>query len=90
MAARSSARRSLLVACRSIASRASSGVHSRAVVFDAHQALAAELDRHGDAPRTRVDGVLHQLLDDRGRTFDDLARCDLVGKVRRQTVDAAH
>ena len=53
MAARSSARRSLLVACRSIASRASSGSMPDPVVFDAHQALAAVLDGDGDAPRVR-------------------------------------
>ena len=80
----------MLVACRSIASRASSGVHPLAVVFDADELLAAELDGDGDAARAGVERVLDQLLDDRGRTLDDLAGGDLVGEVRRQAMNLAH
>ena len=75
--------RILLVACRSSASRASSAIHAVPVVLDAHQALAAVLDGDGDAARAGVDGVLDQLLDDRGGPLDDLAGRDLVCEVRR-------
>ena len=80
----------MLVACRSIASRASSGVHPFAVVLDANQLLAAELDGDGDAARAGVDRVLDQLLDDGRRALDDLAGGNLVGEVRRQAVNLAH
>ena len=56
-------------------------VHALAVVLDANQLLAAELDGDGEAPRAGVDRVLDQLLDDRGRTLDDLAGGNLVGEV---------
>ena len=39
--------------------------------------------------RARVEGVLDQLLDDRGGTLDDLAGGDLVREMRGQAVDAA-
>ena len=65
-------------------------LHPFAVVFDANQLLAAELDGDGDAPRAGIDGVLDQLLDDRGGPLDDLAGGDLVGKVEREAVDASH
>ena len=90
MAPRSSARRILLVACRSRHSRASSGLHADAVVLDPDQLLAAVLDGDGDARRLGVDGVLDQLLDDRGRPLDDFAGGDLVGQVVGQLADAAH
>ena len=53
--------------------------HALAVVFDAHEPLAAQLDVDLDAARARVDGVFDELFDDRCRTFDDLAGGDLVG-----------
>ena len=56
-------------------------LHPLAVVLDADQLLAAELDRDGDAARAGVERVLDQLLDDRGRPLDDLAGGDLVGEV---------
>ena len=58
-------------------------LHPLAVVLDANQLLAAELDGDRDAPRAGVDRVLDQLLDDRRRPLDDLAGGDLVGEVRR-------
>ena len=58
-------------------------LHPLAVVFDADQLLAAELDRDRDARGAGVDRVLDQLLDDRRRPLDDLAGGDLVGEVER-------
>ena len=63
------------------------GTHPLSVVVDAHLLLAAELDADGDAMRTGVDGVLNQLLHDRRRSFDDLARGDLIGQLRRKSGD---
>ncbi len=61
--------------------------HAAAVVADRDQLAPARRDRDVDAPRSRVDRVLDQLFDHRGRTLDHLARRDLVGHVRRQQPD---
>ena len=53
-------------------------LHPLAIVLDADRLLAAELDGDGDAAGAGVERVLDQLLDDRGRPLDDLARGDLV------------
>ena len=53
-------------------------LHAAAVVGDAHKGNAAVLDLHGDARGSRVDGVLHQLLDDRCRSVHHLARGDQI------------
>jgi hypothetical protein len=66
------------------------GRHPLAVVFDEHKLLAAELDGDADAPCARVDGVLDELLDDRGRSLDDLAGGNLVRQLERQPADARH
>ena len=62
-------------------------LHPLAIVVDANQLLAAELDGDGDAPRAGVDGVLDQLLDDGGRPLDDFAGGDLVGEIGWQPMD---
>src|SRR5690606_34383154 len=54
------------------------------------QALAAVLRRDGDPARAGIERVLHELLDDGRRAFDDLARGDLVGQFGRQTPDLRH
>ena len=54
------------------------GLDPAAIVGHAHQFRAAFFHRHVDPPGSRVDRVLHQLLDDAGRTFNDLAGGDLV------------
>ena len=53
--------------------------HAATVIDDLNQALSsvAIVDRHDRA--AGVDGILHQLLDDRSRTAHHLARGDLVG-----------
>ena len=63
------------------------GRDTRAVVahLDRAQPAAAQLDR--DRPRARVDGVLEQLLDDRGGALDDLARGDLLDHARVERAD---
>ena len=66
------------------------GRHADAVVLDAHEPLAAVLDRDRDARRLGVDGVLDQLLDDRGGALDDLAGGDLVGQIVGQLPDPRH
>ncbi len=62
--------------------------HAVAVVADADPLLAAPFDLDGDGRGLRVEGVLDQLLDDRGRPFHDLARRDLVDQVVGQPFDA--
>ena len=49
---------------------------------------AAILDRDVDRRRARVERVLDELLDDRRRTLDDLARRDLVGDGAGEDRDA--
>ena len=66
------------------------GIHALAIVLDAEQLLAAELDRDRDARRAGVERVLDQLLDDRGGPLDDFARGDLVGEMERKAVNAGH
>ena len=61
--------------------------HAPAVVGNPDAPLAAPLDRHAHRPRTRVDGVLDQLLHDRGRALHHLARRDLVGHMVGQDPD---
>ena len=53
--------------------------HPRTVVAHPDQALPAVLDLDPDRARTGVERVLDQLLDDRRRSLDHLARGDLVG-----------
>ena len=79
----------LLVACRSIASRASSGSipspsSSTRISFLPPSSIATPI-----RARMRVERVLDQLLDDRGGPLDDLAGGDLVGEMHGQAVDAA-
>ena len=50
-----------------------------AVVRDSDAHETAALDGDVDACRIRVERVLHQFLDHRGRPFDDLARRNGVG-----------
>lgn len=64
--------------------------HPFAVVFNRNELLAAELDGNRQPPRTRVDGVLHELFDDRCRTLDDFTSRNLIGQLGGQPVDAAH
>ena len=65
-------------------------LHSLAIVVDANQLLAAELDGNRDAPGTGVERVLDELLDDGSRTFDDFAGGNLIREVGRQTMNAGH
>ena len=64
--------------------------HPLAIVFDADEPLAAQLDVDLDPPRAGVDGVFDELFDDRCRTLDHLAGGDLIGEVGWEEVDAAH
>ena len=58
--------------------------HPFAVVLDAHEPLAAQLDVDLDAPRAGVDGVFDELFDDRCRPLDHLAGGDLIGEIGRE------
>ncbi len=62
-------------------------IHSLAIVVYPDQLLAAQLHDDRQPPRTRVNGVLDQLLDDGGRPLDDFAGGDLVSEIRWKTVD---
>ena len=66
------------------------GVHPAAVVRDREPPDPAPLDLHVDARRPGVEGVLDELLDDRRRPLDDLARGDLVDQDVRENRDPRH
>ena len=53
-------------------------IHPLAIVIDPDQLLATQFDDDRQPPRTRVDGVLDQLLDDGGRPLDDFAGGNLI------------
>ena len=55
------------------------GGHALAVVLDANQALAAQLQGHRHPAGARVEGVLDELLDRRGGALHHLPGRDLVG-----------
>ena len=57
--------------------------HAAAVVGDPDQRPAAGVALDGDRPGTGIQGVVDQLLDDRGRALDHLAGGDLIDHVRR-------
>ena len=58
------------------------------VVDDAHPFDAPLLDQHFHAAGARIEAVLDEFLDDRGRTLHHLAGSDLVGDELRQQGDA--
>ncbi|MCW0466650.1 hypothetical protein NB705_003723 [Xanthomonas sacchari] len=64
------------------------GRDAATVVADADQAHAAFFQIDVDAVRTGVQRVLHQFLDDRGRTLDHFAGGDLVDQDLGQLTDA--
>ena len=64
--------------------------HAEAVVSDLHQFLAAGLDLHPDARGTSVERVFQELLDDRRRPLDNLARGDFVGNGFRKNANRGH
>ena len=53
-------------------------LHPFAIVVNSDQFLAAELNDDRQPPRTGIDGVLDQLLDDGGRPLDDFAGGNLI------------
>ena len=69
---------SLEVQCRSTASASSSGDMPTPSSTTERKVRAAFLERHRDALRAGIDGVLHQLLHGAGRPLDHLAGGDLV------------
>ena len=64
--------------------------HSGAVVGDPHEGQASLLDVDLDRAGSRVERVLHQLLDDGCRALDHLPGGDLVHEPRREYLDARH
>ena len=56
-------------------------VHAAAVVDDAHQRAAAAVDLDRQAGGAGIESVFDQLLDDRGRAFDNLTGRDAVADV---------
>ena len=87
---RSSAVRTFDVACRSSAMRASPGSIPQPSSDDREARDPAPLDLHVDAGRPRVERVLDELLDDRRRPLDHLARGDLVDQDVREDRDPRH
>ncbi len=82
--------RSLEVAWRSKARRASSRDHAVAVVGDADELAAAGFDLDADAGGSGVEGVFEEFFDDGGGALDDLAGGDLVRHEVGEDADAAH
>ena len=64
--------------------------HAAAVVGDADEAPSSACDLDAQMSRTGVDGVLEQLLDDRGRTLHDLSGRDFIRNIVGEDADAAH
>src|ERR1051325_6129899 len=64
--------------------------HPFPVAGDAQEAASPRFRIDMDAPRACIDRILDQLLDDRRRTLDDLARRDLVSQLIRENVDFGH
>src|SRR5579885_3110562 len=58
-----------------------------AVIADTDVTDAAAPDIDLDAARAGIQAILHQLLDDRSRTLDDLAGRDLVDQLIRKNAD---
>ena len=58
-------------------------VHATAVVIHSDQAHSALRDRDTDAGGLGVEGIFNQLLDDRGRAFDNLSSGDLIDEIVR-------
>jgi hypothetical protein len=61
--------------------------HAAAIVDDANEAPAAQFDRDVDAASARIERILDELLDGRGRPLDDLARRDAIDKNGIKTTD---
>ena len=87
---RSSAVRSLDVAWRSKARRASSRFIPLAVVADADELAAAGFDLDADAVGPGIERVLQQFLDHGGGAIDDFAGGDLVRHLVGKNADATH
>ena len=66
------------------------GMNPLTVVDDPDQFGAPRHHVDFDPRRQRIETVFQQLLDDTGRTLDDLARGDLVHDTGGQLVDAGH
>jgi hypothetical protein len=65
-------------------------VHAHSVVAHANERASSVLELDGDAHRAGIEGILHQLLDHRRRSLDDLSGRDLVGHLSREYGDSAH
>ena len=63
---------------------------ARAVVGDADAPDAAALEIHVDLRGARVERILEEFLQRRGRTLDDLARGDLIDEVVGQRLNPRH
>ncbi len=64
--------------------------HPRSVVVDRDPALAAGVERDGDAARAGVERVLDQLLDHRSRSLDHFAGSDLAHQPIVEESDLRH
>ena len=61
--------------------------HAFTVVGDANQLASAVLNLDQNTRRTGIQRILDEFLYDRTRPLDNLTGRNLVGQVRRQTVD---
>ena len=63
---------------------------SAAVIGHADHGNTAVTDLDGDGCRFRVDGIFHQFFYNRCRSFNDLARRDLVDRIGIQKTNLRH
>ena len=63
--------------------------HAPTIVAHANEPRSTLLHVQVDAPGSGVESVLHQLFDDGGRPFDDLAGRDLVDEILGKALDRA-
>src|SRR5207247_814329 len=64
--------------------------HPFPVIQDGDEIPPPRLERDLDRARARVDGVLHQLLESRGRPLDDLSGRDAAGDRIGEDDDTGH
>jgi hypothetical protein len=66
------------------------GAHALAVILHDDLVDSTTGDVNTDSARAGVDGVLHQFLDHRGRSLDDLAGADLLDGLEIKKMNATH
>jgi hypothetical protein len=64
--------------------------HSDAIVSNANKTSSTSLNLDSDTTRLRIESIFNQFLHDARRSFDHLARRDLIGDMIGKKEDAIH